>query len=88
MAAALCVTAVAPGGAAAAGHSSAGTADGTAGGYAFAEDARRVDGADGPADATLLEAGVTYRSSLARDATAYYGLDLDAASNTYVSVTA
>ncbi|MFK0117389.1 hypothetical protein [Streptomyces sp. NPDC090994] len=68
----------------ASGHASAGSA----GGYAFAEDARRVDGADGTADATPLEAGVTYRSSLARDARAYYGLELDAASDAYVSVTA
>jgi hypothetical protein len=47
-----------------------------------------VDGAQGTTDAERLEAGRTYRSSLPRDAKLYYSLDLDAASNAYVSVTA
>ncbi|MEU9554521.1 hypothetical protein [Streptomyces fumanus] len=61
---------------------------GTPTGYAFAGDARRIDGADGAADAARLKAGATYRSSLPRDGTLYYRLDLDAVSATYVSVTA
>lgn len=56
--------------------------------YAFAEDAQPVDGAKGTTDAQLLEAGKTYRSSILRNAKVYYGLDLDATSNAYVSVTA
>lgn len=56
--------------------------------YAFAEDAQPVDGVKGTANAVLLEAGGTYRSSLPRGAKVYYRLDLDATSNAYVSVTA
>ncbi len=63
-------------------------AAGTPGGYAFAEDARRVDGASGTADAPALEPGTTYRSSLPRTGTLHYRLELDAASDTYVSATA
>ncbi|GGU26631.1 hypothetical protein [Streptomyces daghestanicus] len=79
-AAALCLTAVLPAGTAGA----AGPADG----YAFAAGARRVDAADGTAAAARLTAGATYRSSLERDRTAYYGIDLDGAADAYVSVTA
>ncbi|MFD8270693.1 hypothetical protein [Streptomyces flaveolus] len=63
-------------------------AAGTPGGYAFAEDARRVEGASGTAGAPLLEPGTTYRSSLPRSGTLHYRLELDAASDTYVSATA
>ncbi|MFR0358769.1 hypothetical protein [Streptomyces sediminimaris] len=56
--------------------------------YAFAEGARSVDGATGTADAPRLRVGTTYRSSLSKGAKAYYSFDLDADSNTYVSVTA
>lgn len=57
-------------------------------GYAFAEDARRIDGASDTADAERLDAGLTYRSALPEDGTAYYRLDLDATSTAYVSATA
>jgi hypothetical protein len=57
-------------------------------GYAFADDARRVDGAEAAEDAARLKTGATYRSSLPRDGKLYYRLDLDAASTAYVSVTA
>ncbi|MGC9378714.1 hypothetical protein [Streptomyces sp. MH13] len=57
-------------------------------GYAFAEDARRVEGASGTSDAAPLEPGATYRSSLPRSGTLYYRLELDTALDTYVSVTA
>ncbi|MEU9588304.1 hypothetical protein AB0D84_01065 [Streptomyces sp. NPDC048193] len=63
-------------------------AAGTPGGYAFAEDARRVEGASGTTDAPLLEPGTTYRGSLPRSGTLHYRLALDAASDTYVSATA
>ncbi|WP_443044430.1 hypothetical protein [Streptomyces sp. NBC_00366] len=56
--------------------------------YAFAEGARSVVGAAGTADAQRIEAGTTYRSSLSKGAKVYYSLELDAASNTYVSATA
>ncbi|MFG3549138.1 hypothetical protein [Streptomyces sp. NPDC047725] len=74
------VTAVLPGGAA--------LAAGTQGGYTFADDARRIDGASGTAGAALLEPGTAYRGSLPRNGTVHYRLELDAASDTYVSVTA
>ncbi len=45
-------------------------------------------GRERPSDAVPLEPGVTYRSSLPRDGTLYYRLDLDAASDAYVAVTA
>ncbi|MFE1024712.1 hypothetical protein ACFW5I_09120 [Streptomyces sp. NPDC058818] len=63
-------------------------AAGTPPGYAFAEDARRIEGASGTSDAVRLEPGATYRSSLPRSGTLYYRLELDAASDAYVSVTA
>ncbi|MFF4800150.1 hypothetical protein ACFY1U_17355 [Streptomyces sp. NPDC001351] len=84
-AAVLCTTAAAPWPTAAA---AAGTPSTAASSYAFAEDAQPVDGAKGTTGAGLLDAGRTYRSSLPRDATLYYRLHLDAASNAYVSVTA
>ncbi|MCD9876965.1 hypothetical protein [Streptomyces guryensis] len=76
-----------PAAAAAAGTPSANVSS-AASSYAFAEDAQPVGGAKGPKDAERLEAGKTYRSSLPRDAKVYYRLDLEAASNAYVSVTA
>ncbi|WP_425587889.1 hypothetical protein [Streptomyces marokkonensis] len=58
-------------------------------GYTFAEDARRIEGSSGAPDAAPLEPGATYRSSLPRDGTLHYRLELDtAALDTYVSVTA
>ncbi|MFJ8541648.1 hypothetical protein ACIRFH_06415 [Streptomyces sp. NPDC093586] len=78
--AALATTAALPGGTA--------LAAGAPGGYAFAEDAWRVDGASGTADAPALEPGTTYRSSLPRTGTLHYRLELDTASDTYVSATA
>ncbi|MEU4653488.1 hypothetical protein AB0G32_06010 [Streptomyces sp. NPDC023723] len=66
----------------------AGESDGDGDGYAFAPGARRVDGAGGAAGAARLDLGVTYRSSLPRAAEVYYALELDAASDAYVSVTA
>ncbi|CAL9504891.1 hypothetical protein SUDANB126_03516 [Streptomyces sp. enrichment culture] len=65
------------------------SASGTAGGaYAFADGAQRADGAASTADAVRLRAGRTYRSSLPASGKVYYRLELDATSNTYVSVTA
>jgi hypothetical protein len=56
--------------------------------YAFAEGAQSVDGARGTTDAPRLQIGKTYRSSLSKGAKVYYGFELDADSNTYVSATA
>ncbi|CAL9514029.1 hypothetical protein [Streptomyces sp. enrichment culture] len=61
---------------------------GAAAGYDFADDAVRVAGAGTTADAEPLEAGTTYRSTLPRSGVLYYRLDLDDASDAYVSVTA
>ncbi|MFB7653743.1 MULTISPECIES: hypothetical protein [unclassified Streptomyces] len=63
-------------------------AAGDAPGYAFADGAPRIEGTNAASDAAALTAGSTYRSSLPRDGTLYYRLDLDAASDAYVSVTA
>lgn len=75
-------TALLPGGTALAADEPAGLP------YAFAEGARRIEGAVGTADAVLLEPGTPYRSSLPRSGTVHFRLELDAASNAYVSVTA
>ncbi|MGW7264356.1 hypothetical protein [Streptomyces sp. NPDC054842] len=56
--------------------------------YAFDEDARTVEGADGATGAVRLEPGGTYRSSIGEDGKLYYRLELDAASSAYVSATA
>ncbi|CAM5495623.1 hypothetical protein [Streptomyces aurantiogriseus] len=56
--------------------------------YGFDEDARSVTAAPGTGDAVRLEPGTTYRSSFTGRGKAYYRLELDAASNAYVSVTA
>ncbi|GGL99841.1 hypothetical protein GCM10010129_49380 [Streptomyces fumigatiscleroticus] len=79
VAAVLCATAALP-------HPAARAAEPP--GYAFARDARRIDGAGSTADAVRLETGKTYRSSLSARGKAHYRLELDAASNAYVSVTA
>ncbi|MEU9643581.1 hypothetical protein [Streptomyces sp. NPDC048188] len=63
-------------------------AAGATDGYAFADDAVRIAGASATAGAETLTAGSTYRSSLPRNGTRYYRLELDAASDAYVSVTA
>ncbi|MEU9600065.1 hypothetical protein AB0E06_25055 [Streptomyces sp. NPDC048109] len=79
-----------PAGALAAGPASARGA-GSAGeraGYDFADDAMRIAGASTVTGAETLAAGSTYRSSLPRNGTLYYRLELDAASDAYVSVTA
>ncbi|WP_164384005.1 hypothetical protein [Streptomyces sp. OM5714] len=57
-------------------------------GYDFADGAVRITGASATAGAEELAAGSTYRSSLPRNGTLYYRLELDAASDAYVSVTA
>ncbi|WP_229854259.1 hypothetical protein [Streptomyces filipinensis] len=56
--------------------------------YAFAPGARTVAGAAGTATAERLDPGRTYRSSLARNGSLYYRLDLTAADTAYVPVTA
>ncbi|WP_405841959.1 hypothetical protein [Streptomyces sp. NBC_01518] len=64
-------------------------AAGSSSSYGYDKGDRVVDGATGgTADAEKLEPGTTYRSSLSKGARVYYGLDLDATSNVYVSVTA
>ncbi|MFC7937075.1 hypothetical protein ACFU2J_12655 [Streptomyces sp. NPDC057387] len=65
----------------------AGSADAGAG-YDFADDAVRIAGASTVTGAETLTAGSAYRSSLPRNGTLYYRLELDAASDAYVSVTA
>ncbi|MEV6480560.1 hypothetical protein [Streptomyces sp. NPDC051576] len=64
------------------------TAAGAPSSYGYDKGDRTVDGAVGTADAETLKPGETYRSSLPKGASLYYGLDLDATSTTYVSVTA
>ncbi|MFJ7900301.1 hypothetical protein ACIQ6V_07295 [Streptomyces sp. NPDC096198] len=56
--------------------------------YAFAREARAVDGATGTTDAVRLDPGHLYRSALPVGARRYYRLDLDATADAYVSVTA
>ncbi|MGW3911898.1 hypothetical protein ACWEBX_10260 [Streptomyces sp. NPDC005070] len=66
-------------------------ADDTSGPYAFAEDAITVKGTSDTTDSVLLRPGRTYRSSAGvagREGRLYYRLELDAASDAYVSVTA
>ncbi|WP_371238635.1 hypothetical protein [Streptomyces pimonensis] len=64
-------------------------AAGDAGAYAFAEDARSIDGAVNTVDAVeRLEPGRTYRSMLPASGTVYYRLELDGATSTYASATA
>ncbi|QNP75874.1 hypothetical protein IAG44_20625 [Streptomyces roseirectus] len=56
--------------------------------YAYDRGARVVNAASGTSDAERLEAGGVYRSSLVGRGKAYFRVDLDASSTTYVSVTA
>lgn len=63
-------------------------AAGAPGAYAFDEGAPRVEGALSTADAVLLEAGRTYRSTLPASGPVHYRLELDGASNVYVAATA
>ncbi|MFD8201297.1 hypothetical protein [Streptomyces sp. NPDC059701] len=58
------------------------------GGYAFARDAQWIEGASGAANAPSLEPGRTYRGPLPRTGTLHYRVELDGASDTYVSATA
>ncbi|WP_234385578.1 hypothetical protein [Streptomyces scabiei] len=55
--------------------------------YAYAEGAKTVEGATSSTGAARLAAGGTYRSSIGPGGKLYYRLDLDAASNAYVSAT-
>jgi hypothetical protein len=79
--------AVAPGQAALAAPGASGTAV-TPSPYAFAEDARSIEGARSTADADPLTPGRAYKSSLPSSGKVNYRLELDATSNVYVSVTA
>ncbi|MFF3206266.1 hypothetical protein [Streptomyces sp. NPDC002962] len=56
--------------------------------YAFADDVRSAPATTGTTGAARLEPGATYRSSLQDEDKAYYRLELDGASDVYVSVTA
>lgn len=56
--------------------------------YAFADGARSVEGARSTADAVILKPGTAYKSSLPSSGKVNYSIELDAASNAYVSVTA
>ncbi|MGQ4387938.1 hypothetical protein [Streptomyces sp. SAS_270] len=56
--------------------------------YAFTEDATTVKGATGTTGAEGLVPGRTYKSAVEKNATLYYGLELDDTSDAYVSVTA
>ncbi|WP_435844961.1 hypothetical protein [Streptomyces coeruleorubidus] len=56
--------------------------------YAFADGARSIEGARSTANAVLLTPGTAYKSSLPSSGKVSYSLQLDAASNAYVSVTA
>ncbi|WP_189220237.1 MULTISPECIES: hypothetical protein [Streptomyces] len=56
--------------------------------YAFAEDARTIEGATSTTGAARLDPGTTYRSSVGADGKLYYRLELGSAANAYVSATA
>ncbi|MFB9541606.1 hypothetical protein ACFFSZ_36385 [Streptomyces violaceus] len=56
--------------------------------YAFADGARSIEGARSTADAVILKPGTAYKSSLPSSGKVNYSVELDAASNAYVSVTA
>ncbi|MCT7352633.1 hypothetical protein N4P33_10670 [Streptomyces sp. 15-116A] len=56
--------------------------------YAFADEDQQVEAGVSTADAALLEAGRSYRSTLPPNGTVHYRLELDATSTTYVSATA
>ncbi|MER7403254.1 hypothetical protein ABT373_12385 [Streptomyces sp. NPDC000070] len=56
--------------------------------YAFADDARSIEGARSTAEALPLTPGTAYKSTLPSSGKVSYRLQLDATSNAYVSVTA
>ncbi|MFV2121925.1 hypothetical protein ACE14D_27280, partial [Streptomyces sp. Act-28] len=56
--------------------------------YAFAEDARTVEGASTTSDAPRLAAGAVYRDVLPRDGRLVYRVDLDDVGHAYVSAVA
>ncbi|MEB3965909.1 hypothetical protein OKJ48_37660 [Streptomyces kunmingensis] len=58
--------------------------------YVYAEDARKVPGAQNSTDAPRIRTGETYRSSIGTgtDGAAYYRVELDGAASAYVSVVA
>lgn len=68
-------------------HSGEAGSAGEPGTYAFAGDARRVDGAVSPADAVELAPGRSYRSTLPATGTVHYRLELDDTTNLYASAT-
>ncbi|WP_030575929.1 hypothetical protein [Streptomyces anulatus] len=76
--AAMCAAAVLPGQAHAAGP----------GAYAFDPDARNVQGAAANVEASELDEGVPYRSTIRRGEKLYYRVTLDDASDAYVSAVA
>ncbi|WP_404793165.1 hypothetical protein [Streptomyces tendae] len=88
LAAVLVTTAALPGAATALAAGDLGSTAGATAGYDFAGGAVRIAGASATEGAEPLEAGSTYRSTLPRNGVRYYRLDLDDASDAYVSVTA
>lgn len=56
--------------------------------YAYAEDARTVEGTTTTTGAVRLDPGGTYRSSIGAGGKLYYRLELDGTTNAYVSATA
>ncbi|MER6075454.1 hypothetical protein ABT187_43105 [Streptomyces sp. NPDC001817] len=84
----LCALLVLPGGTAAAYGNATAAENGSPQSYAFASGARTVAGATEAATAPRLDAGSTYRSTLPRNGTLYYRLELGAGDTAYVPVTA
>ncbi|NEE53398.1 hypothetical protein G3M55_53490, partial [Streptomyces sp. SID8455] len=56
--------------------------------YAFAPDAKKVQGAERNAEASVLAAGAVYRSSIKAGEKLYYRVVLDSATDAYVSAVA
>lgn len=56
--------------------------------YAFDPGAKKVQGAELNAEASVLDAGTVYRSSIGPDQKLYYRLELDGDTNAYVSAVA
>ncbi|MER6564835.1 hypothetical protein ABT288_01165 [Streptomyces sp. NPDC001093] len=84
----LCALLVLPGGTAPAYGSATAAGSGPPESYAFAPGARTVVGATGTASAPQLDPGGSYRSSVPRNGTLYYRLQLGATDTAYVPVTA
>ncbi|WP_330338890.1 hypothetical protein [Streptomyces sp. NBC_00557] len=84
----LCALLVLPAGTTSARAIAAAAEDGSPEPYAFAPGAAAVAGAPGTATAPRLEAGRTYRSSLASNGELYYRIELRATDTAYVPVTA